>query len=169
MSPGKSLFRELDRRRVFRVMAVYGVVGFVMLQVIDLGTTAWGLPTVALTWAIWIVVGSAPLVGWLAWLFDITPWGILRTPATGELPKQPTGLIDRRIEFVIIGLLMIALGFGIRGMIADLEARQSSGATVGTVGAVGTVGTHEAVGPRATPGEFVQRLSAAAAKSRINA
>ena len=127
MSPSKNLFRELDRRRVFRVMAVYGVVGFVTLQVIDLGTTAWGIPTAILTWAIWIVVVGAPLVGWLTWLFDITPWGILKTPPTGALPKQPTGLIDRRIEFVIIGLLLIALGFGIRGMVADLEERASSG------------------------------------------
>ena len=125
MSPNRSLFQELYRRRVFRVMAVYGVVGFVALQVIDLGTAAWGVPTEVLTWAIWIVVAGAPLAGWLTWLFDITPWGILKTPPTGVLPKQPTGLIDRRIEFVIIGLLMIALGFGIRGMIADLEARGS--------------------------------------------
>jgi hypothetical protein len=134
MGPSKGLFQELDRRRVFRVMAVYGVVGFVVLQVIDLGTTVWGIPPVALTWAIWIVVVGAPLAGWLTWLFDITPWGILKTPPTGALPRQPTGLIDRRIEFVIIGLLMIALGFGIRGMIADLEARQSSDASAGAVG-----------------------------------
>ncbi len=126
MNPSKGLFRELDRRRVFRVMAVYAVVGFVTLQLIDLGATAWGIPTEILTWAIWIVIAGAPLAGWLAWLFDITPWGILKTPPTGELPKQPTGLIDRRIEFIIIAVLMVALGFGIRGMIADLETRQTS-------------------------------------------
>ncbi len=126
MSPSKGLFRELDRRRVFRVMAVYGVVAFVTLQLIDLGATAWGIPAEIFTWAIWIVLAGAPLAGWLAWLFDITPWGILKTPPTGELPKQPTGLIDRRIEFVIIAVLMVALGFGIRGMIADLETRQTS-------------------------------------------
>ena len=125
MNPKKNLLQELDRRRVFRVMAVYGVVGFVTLQVIDLGTAAWGIPNTILTWAIWIVVVGALLAGWLAWLFDITPWGILKTPPTGALPKQPTGLIDRRIEFVIIILLMIALGFGIRGMISDLESRAS--------------------------------------------
>jgi hypothetical protein len=107
-------------------MAVYGVVGFVTLQVIDLGTAAWGIPTAILTWSIWIVVVGAPLAGRLAWLFDITPWGILKTPPTGSLPRQPTGLIDRRIEFVIITLLMIALGFGIRGMISDIETRASS-------------------------------------------
>ena len=126
MGPRRNLFQELDRRRVFRVMAVYGVVGFVTLQVIDLGTAAWGIPTAILTWAIWIVVVGALLAGWLAWLFDITPWGILKTPPTGALPKQPTGLIDRRIEFVIITVLMIALGFGIRGMISDLESRAIS-------------------------------------------
>ena len=140
MSPKKSVFQELDRRRVFRVMAVYGVVGFVALQVIDLGTTAWGVPTVVLTWAIGIVIAGAPLAGWLTWLFDITPWGILKTPPTGVLPKQPTGLIDRRIEFVIIGLLMIALGFGIRGMISDLEARQASGTSGGAIGEMGAPG-----------------------------
>jgi hypothetical protein len=38
------LFAELKRRRVFRVMAVYGVVGFVLLQVVDLAVPALLLP-----------------------------------------------------------------------------------------------------------------------------
>ncbi len=37
-------FAELKRRRVFRVMAVYGAVGFVILQVVELLVPALLLP-----------------------------------------------------------------------------------------------------------------------------
>jgi len=32
----QQFFAELKRRRKFRVMAVYGIVGFVVLQIVDL-------------------------------------------------------------------------------------------------------------------------------------
>ncbi len=36
-TPGyQHFFAELKRRRVFRVMAVYGIVGFVLLRIVDL-------------------------------------------------------------------------------------------------------------------------------------
>jgi hypothetical protein len=43
--PGwQRLFAELKRCRVFRVMAVYGALGFVLLQVVDLAVPALLLP-----------------------------------------------------------------------------------------------------------------------------
>lgn len=123
-----ALFQELHRRRVFRVMAVYAVAGFLALQILELGTMTWGLPATVFAWAIWTVVAGAPLVGWLTWRFDVTPWGVLKTPPTGNLPAQPTGLIDRRIEFVIIALLVVALGFGIGAMVEDTRHRAATDA-----------------------------------------
>lgn len=38
-------FAELKRRKVFRVMAVYGVVAFGVLQIADLAFPRLGLPT----------------------------------------------------------------------------------------------------------------------------
>lgn len=38
------LFAEMKRRRVFRVMGVYGIVGFLVLQVVDLAVPALLLP-----------------------------------------------------------------------------------------------------------------------------
>ena len=44
-APGyQRFFAELKRRRVFRVMAVYGIVGFVLLQIVDLAVPALLLP-----------------------------------------------------------------------------------------------------------------------------
>jgi hypothetical protein len=110
-------------------MAVYGVIGFVVLQLIELATATWGVPIVVLEWSIWATIAGAPLVAWLTWKFDITPWGVLMTPATGSLPAAPTGLIDRRIEFGIVSVLLIALGFGIREMVDDLGDRQAGTGT----------------------------------------
>ena len=49
-TPGyQRFFAELKRRRVFRVMAVYGAVAFVILQVADIALPGLGLPEWTIT------------------------------------------------------------------------------------------------------------------------
>ncbi len=87
-TPGyQRFFAELKRRRVFRVMAVYGIVGFVLLQIVDLAVPALLLPewTYRLV-ALFLLLGF-PVAIVLAWAFESTPEGIKRTEeaAPGEL------------------------------------------------------------------------------------
>lgn len=78
--PGyQRFFAELKRRRVFRVMAVYGATGFVVLQVADLLAEGLALPDVVLRTATFLVLIGFPIAVLLAWAFEVTPEGVRKT------------------------------------------------------------------------------------------
>jgi TolB-like protein len=78
---------ELKRREVFRVAAVYGATGFVVLQVADLLAEGLGLPEVVLRTATFLVLIGFPIALVLAWAYERTAEGVKRTDpaATAEL------------------------------------------------------------------------------------
>jgi len=83
---------ELKRRRVFRVMAVYGVVGFVVLQVVDLAVPALLLPEWTYRLVALLLLIGFPIAVILAWAFDRTPDGVQRTqPASAEEIEREVG------------------------------------------------------------------------------
>ncbi|MBK5098136.1 MAG: hypothetical protein JJE01_10165, partial [Gemmatimonadetes bacterium] len=87
-SPGyQRFFAELKRRKVFRVAAVYGATGFVVLQVADLLAEGMELPSVVLKTTTFLVLLGFPIAMVLAWALELTPEGVKRTDAaeTGEL------------------------------------------------------------------------------------
>jgi len=96
-TPGyQRFFAELKRRRVFRVMAVYGAVAFGMLQAADVLIPALHLPETIITAIAALALLGFPLAIALAWVFDRTPEGLTRTPDadTGEITtivSQPAG------------------------------------------------------------------------------
>jgi len=80
-----SLLGDLRRRRVFRALLAYGIVAFGVLQVAETIVHGLRLPD----WTVTLVVVAAglgfPLTLALAWLFDLTRGGIVRTaPAPGD-------------------------------------------------------------------------------------
>ena len=79
-TPGyQRFFAELKRRRVFRVMAVYGAVAFVVLQVADIALPGLGLPEWTITLILALTLLGFPFAVVLAWAFDMTPEGMQRT------------------------------------------------------------------------------------------
>jgi TolB-like protein/Tfp pilus assembly protein PilF len=87
-TPGyQRFFAELKRRRVFRVMAVYGFVGFVLLQIVDLAVPALLLPEWTYRFVALILLLGLPIAILLAWAFEMTPEGVQRATeaAPGEL------------------------------------------------------------------------------------
>ena len=87
-------FAELKRRRVFRIAAVYGGTAFVLLQVADLLQEGLQLPQSFLTTATWLALGGFPIALLLAWLYERTPQGLIRTPDAApdeidEIVAQP--------------------------------------------------------------------------------
>ena len=88
--PGyQRLFAELKRRRVFRVMAVYGAVAFVILQLADIAFEPLGLPPWAMTFLIVLALFGLPIAVVLAWAFEVTPEGVRKTEdaAPGEITE----------------------------------------------------------------------------------
>jgi TolB-like protein/thioredoxin-like negative regulator of GroEL len=109
-------FAEMKRRRVFRVIAVYGAVSFAVLEVADLVFPLVLLPEWALSLVLWLVILGFPLAVVLAWAFELTPDGVKRTGAAapGEidslvaapaLTRWPPGLL------ALGGLVLLAMAF----------------------------------------------------------
>lgn len=95
---------ELRRRRMFRAMAAYFVGAWLLLQIANVTFPPLGLPD---WWQraliITLIVGAAPAFA-LAWIYDVTSKGIVRTPTavsdSTPITAQPTTGAD-----VVAGLV----------------------------------------------------------------
>jgi TolB-like protein/Tfp pilus assembly protein PilF len=89
----RTTFAEFRRRRVFRVAAVYLVVGWILVQVADATFEPLGFPPWASRLLIVLLALGFVLACALAWIYDVQPHGIERTPA---LPDPNTIAPARR-------------------------------------------------------------------------
>ena len=110
----QALFAEMKRRRVFKVMVVYGAVAFVILQIADIAFEPLGLPAWAMTLVLVLAMIGFPLAIVLAWAFESTPEGMRRTAPAGdeelrEIVSQPR---SRRWASGLLALASVVLLFG---------------------------------------------------------
>jgi TolB-like protein/Tfp pilus assembly protein PilF len=79
----------LKRRRVFRVMALYGAASFAVLQAADILLPALGLPESLTLGVALLLLFGFPVAVALEWAFELTPEGVQRTAeaAPGELTE----------------------------------------------------------------------------------
>jgi TolB-like protein/Flp pilus assembly protein TadD len=122
------ILAELKRRNVFRVGVAYVLLAWVVIQVTDTVGPAISLPEWTLTVVTWFGVIGFPFALFFAWAFELTPDGLKREKDVdrGQSVTQSTG---RKIDFVIIGLLVVALLFVVLlddAPPASTEARQGS-------------------------------------------
>jgi len=105
-----SFLGEIRRRKVFQVAAVYAVVAWLVIQIIDVVGEPLNLPEWFDTVVIVLFAVGFPIAVILAWAFDVTPQGIRATSdaETGDVPTQPTG---QRLNYVTHGLVLLAVGF----------------------------------------------------------
>ncbi len=108
MDERRGLFEELKRRNVFRAAGMYLVVAWLLLQVGETTFDALGLPDGSQRFLIVLLALGFPVALVLAWIFDLTPEGIVRTADDpgAQMAQLRTG---RRIDFAIIGALLIVL------------------------------------------------------------
>jgi len=104
-----SVFSELKRRNVIRTGMAYVLGVFALIEATDLLVPILSAPV----WAPQVVFFSAalgfPVVLVLAWFYEVTPEGI--KPAGDVEMLEPVAFMGRKIDFAIIGLLVLALGF----------------------------------------------------------
>jgi TolB-like protein/Flp pilus assembly protein TadD len=113
--PGhKRFFAELKRRRVFRVMAVYGAVGFVVLQVVELLVPALLLPEWTYRLIALLLIVGFPIAIVLAWAFESTPEGVKRTDeaSAAQLASIAAAPAGKRWPAGILALLATGLFTG---------------------------------------------------------
>ncbi len=76
MSNPMSFWKELQRRKVVRVMIAYVIVGWLLIQIADVTMEPLRLPIWSGTLVIWLVGLGFPVAVILAWVLDVTPKGI---------------------------------------------------------------------------------------------
>jgi len=142
------LFAELKRRHVFRVMAVYGAVGFVILQVVELLVPALLLPEWTYRFVALLLLVGFPVAIVLAWAFESTPDGVRRTdPAeSGELEaiaaapaakRWPSGLLALAGAAAMIGSVWVVTRDGPEKSAAGLPSAASPSPTAAAASAAG--------------------------------
>ena len=107
-----SLMAELRRRNVFRVAATYAVAAWI---IIEAGSVL--LPTFGASETVFKVYVVVVVVGFLlslvaAWIFEVTPEGV-KLEKNVDRTKSITPRTGRRLDFVFIALLVIALGISV--------------------------------------------------------
>lgn len=105
-----NLLTELRRRNVFRVGAAYMVVAWLLIEVADTVFPRLGLPDWTVTLVIALVMLGFPLALFLAWAYELTPQGIRRT-RDAESPGPVMPVTGRKLDFAIIAVLLVALGW----------------------------------------------------------
>ena len=84
MNP-KKFFSELKRRKVYGVTISYGITGWLLAQIAGLVTSSFEAPSWVMKVIIISLIIGFPIAVILAWVYDITPHGIIKTePEEGE-------------------------------------------------------------------------------------
>jgi len=105
-----SFFNELKRRNVFKVSIAYIVVAWLLLQVADVilnnvAAPGWVFQVIMLLLAI-----GFPVIVLFAWAFEMTPEGFKREHEV-DRSSSITPRTGRKLDFVIIGVLVLTLGY----------------------------------------------------------
>jgi TolB-like protein len=124
-----SVWQELKRRNVVRVGVGYAIVAWLLVQVIvsvegPLNLPSWTDTLVIVLLAVGLVVALI-----LAWAYELTPQGVKRTKMV-PLSDSVAKMTGRKLDFVIIGLLVLAVGVMFVDNYIHDDADSGAGATV---------------------------------------
>ena len=103
---------ELRRRNVLRVAAAYAVVAWIIIEAGSVLLPTFGAPEIAFKiYVIFVVAGFlASLV--FAWVFELTPEGV-KLEKNVDRSASITRKTGRKLDFVVIVLLAVALGISV--------------------------------------------------------
>src|SRR5437899_9902540 len=115
MNP-KKLFGELKRRNVYRAALAYGVVAWFLTQLTTQVFPFFEIPNSAVRFVVIALAVGFPIAMLLAWIYEFTPEGIVRTedldPVHARSVQRATGRI---LDFIIIGVLLLVIAMLIVG------------------------------------------------------
>ena len=107
-------WKELKRRKVFRVMAMYAATAFIIMEAGDIMLPRLGLPDWTVTFIIVLLIIGFPISIILSWIFDLTPEGVKKTEFIEVVKEQeaPSATIKRRLRTsdIIIAVLIVIVG-----------------------------------------------------------
>jgi TolB-like protein/Flp pilus assembly protein TadD len=103
------LLGELRRRKVFRVATLYVITLWPLIQLADILQPTLGFSDAVLSSLLFLFLGGFPVALVLAWLYDLTREGVVRTTADGAAASEPRPLLSRSVEAMIIGSLTVVV------------------------------------------------------------
>jgi TolB-like protein len=105
-----SLIAELKRRNVFRVGVAYAIVAWLLVEVASVVLPTFKAPEWVMQVFTFLLILGFPIALIFAWAFELTPEGIKRETAV-DSDEPVTRKTGRKLDFAIIGLLVIAVVF----------------------------------------------------------
>jgi len=120
------LITEMKRRNVFRVAVAYTVIAWVLAQAADLAFDNFGTPEWVPKSVLFVLVLGFPLAVFFAWAFEMTPEGVKREKDV-DRSQSITRQTGRKLDYLIIAVLVIAVCF----LLADKFALQEAAPTAG--------------------------------------
>lgn len=111
MGPGNSsslsrTLRDLRRRKVFRVAGAYAVTAWLIVEASSEILPRFFEADWVITLIVILALAGFPVSLVLAWMFDITQDGVVRTRAVKRRSDEVHRMSRRGIDFVIIGVLL---------------------------------------------------------------
>ena len=105
-----SVWGELKRRNVVRVAVAYAIVSWLILQLTDVLIPLLDLPEWVGRLVFLLVVIGFLLALILSWAYELTPQGV-KLEKNVDRSESISHITGRKIDFVIIGVLVVAVGF----------------------------------------------------------
>ncbi len=113
----RKLFQELRRREVFRTAGIYVGTCWIAIEVASVVLPAFDAPEWTLRALIAVAGVGFPITLVLSWIYDITDKGIV---VQDDAPESPASSASgRRMDFVAIGILSVALIVSVYLNVAD--------------------------------------------------
>jgi TolB-like protein/Tfp pilus assembly protein PilF len=121
-------FHELLRRNVFRAVAAYIVLGWVLLQVSTTLEEALGLPAWFDAVVIALLVIGFPLLIVFSWVYELTPDGVKKT---SHVPNEQSiaHTTGRKLDYITVAGIAVLIGVIVLDRV--FVAERSEPATVG--------------------------------------
>jgi TolB-like protein len=127
-------WKELKRRKVVHVIAVYAAVAFVILQLVDMVAEPLRLPASTKALVIVLLCIGFVIAIFLSWIYDITPSGVKKTKPVGAI--KPTDQTTHEVSsgwkvatyisaFIILALVAFNL-ISRRNLNADISKLEKS-------------------------------------------
>ena len=107
-----SFFQELKRRNVFRVAIAFGIVAWLILQIVDVVLPILNLPEWVGKLILLLLMVTFPIAIILAWAFEMTPEGV-KLEKNVDRSQSITPKTGRKLDFIIISVLVVALGISL--------------------------------------------------------
>ncbi|TDG14721.1 tetratricopeptide repeat protein [Seongchinamella unica] len=119
---------ELKVRGVHRAAALYSAAAWAVLQVADIFFPVAGVPEAAINVVLVLAAAGFPIALAISWFFDLTREGLVETPPITSPPRTSVVSIALVVEFVVILLLSLMVGFLYLDRLTDLDSTAAQGA-----------------------------------------